>query len=104
MAITEEAVLAALRTVIDPDLHRDLVTLGMIKDLAIDGARVSFTVELTTPACPLRAEIEEMCREAMASVPGVGEVVIEMSARVRPNAGRGPSGPQPIEGVKNIVA
>jgi ATP-binding protein involved in chromosome partitioning len=48
-----EAVLAALKVVIDPDLRRDIVTLGFVKNLVVDGARVSFTIELTTPACPV---------------------------------------------------
>jgi len=104
MAISEENVLGALRTVIDPDLHKDLVTLGMIKKIAIDGGRVSFTVELTTPACPLKAEIEQMCRDAVSAIEGVTEIVIEMSAMVRANQGRGISSQQPIEGVKNIIA
>jgi ATP-binding protein involved in chromosome partitioning len=104
MPVTEEAVLKALRTVIDPDLHKDLVTLGMIKNVAIDGGRLTFTVELTTPACPLKAEIESMCREAVSAIPGVDSIEIEMSANVRANAGRGIAGQQPLEGVKNIVA
>ncbi len=104
MQVTEDAVLAALRTVIDPDLHKDLVTLGMIKNVVIDGGHVAFTVELTTPACPLRAEIEQMCNEAVSGVPGVATVEIEMSAVVRQNTGRGPSSPQPLPGVKNIIA
>jgi len=49
-----EAVLAALKVVIDPDLRRDIVSLGFVKDVAIDQGRVSFTVELTTPACPVK--------------------------------------------------
>ena len=104
MAITEDNVLGALRTVIDPDLHKDLVTLGMIKNVAIDGGRIAFTVELTTPACPLKAEIEQMCRDAVSALTGVTEIVIEMSAMVRANQGRGISSQQPIEGVKNIIA
>lgn len=104
MAITEDNILGALRTVIDPDLHKDLVTLGMIKKVVIDGGRVSFTVELTTPACPLKAEIEGMCREAVSAIPGVEAVEIEMSANVRASQGRGIQGQQPIEGVKNVIA
>lgn len=103
MSISEASVLGALRTVIDPDLHKDLVTLGMIKNVAVEGGRVAFTVELTTPACPLRAEIESMCRAAVSAIPGVEEVVIEMTASVRANQGR-PSSPQPLAGVKNIIA
>ena len=56
-SVTEERVISALRQVEDPELHRDIVSLGMVKDLAIANGRVRFTVELTTPACPLRETI-----------------------------------------------
>jgi hypothetical protein len=62
--ITEEDVLDALRTVQDPELGQDLVSLDMIRDLRIEGDRVSFTVALTTPACPLGMEFQERCEEA----------------------------------------
>ncbi len=100
---SKEQVLAALGTVIDPDFHKDLVTLGMIKGVVVDGPDVAFTVELTTPACPLKEEIERMCREAVGAIPGVGEVAITMTASVRANAGK-PGQPQAIPGVKNVVA
>ena len=54
---TQETVLAALKTVQDPELHKDIVTLGMVKDLAVTDGKVSLTVELTTPACPLKDQI-----------------------------------------------
>jgi ATP-binding protein involved in chromosome partitioning len=104
MAITEQEVLAQLRKVIDPDLHKDLVTLNMIKKVVIEGSHVSFTVELTTPACPLKEEIENMCREAVGEIPGVEEISIEMTANVRANLGKGVPTQQPLPGVKNIVA
>ena len=63
--VTEETVLAALSQVIDPDLHRDIVTLGMVKDLEVKNNRVSFTYELTTPACPIKDQMEAMAREAV---------------------------------------
>ena len=103
-AVTSEQVLAALHTVYDPDLHKDLVTLGMIKNLQVDGPKVAFTVELTTPACPLKAEIERMCREAVEAIPGVERIEIEMTANVRANTGRGIPQQQALPGVKNIVA
>ncbi len=81
--ITEEQVLNALRKVIDPDLHRDVVSLGMIKDLKIEGSKVSFTFELTTPACPLKDQLTRAVRDAAASVPGVTEVNVKQTARVR---------------------
>jgi ATP-binding protein involved in chromosome partitioning len=79
---TEEAVLRALRQVEDPELKRDLVSLGMIKDLKIDQGKVSFTLELTTPACPLRDQIVRQAREAALAVPGVQEVEVKLTARV----------------------
>lgn len=81
--VTKEAVLNALSYVMDPDLHQDLVSLGMIKDIQIDGGRVSFTIELTTPSCPLKSEIENDARQAVLDMTEVKEVEINMSARVR---------------------
>ena len=63
---TQEKVLEALRTVQDPELHRDIVSLGMVKNLAVNNGSVAFTVELTTPACPLRESIETDCKKALA--------------------------------------
>lgn len=85
--ITKEQVLAALSKVQEPELHRDLVTLNMIQDLTIDGDRVSFTVMLTTPACPLRSRIEREAREAVAALPGIASVEVNLSANV-PSDGR----------------
>ncbi len=102
--ITNEQVIDALRRVIDPDFHKDLVTLGMIKNVVTDGPNVAFTVELTTPACPMKEEIERMCRVEVGTLDGVGEIAIEMTAVVRANTGRGIPTQQAIPGVKNIVA
>lgn len=81
--IKEEIILNQLRTVMDPELNRDLVSLGMIKDIQIDGGNIKFTIELTTPACPLRNRIETDARKAVASLPDVTNVEIKMSARVQ---------------------
>ena len=80
---TREAVLAALGRVQEPELHRDLVSLGMIKDLSLDGGRVALTVELTTPACPLRDQIEREARAAVSAVPGVRQVDLRLTSNVR---------------------
>ncbi len=100
---TQEDVLAALRTVNDPDLHRDLVTLGMIEDLAIANDTVSFTLVLTTAACPLKDQLEGEARAAVAAVPDVGAVEIRTTSRTRkprdPSADR-----KALEGVANVVA
>lgn len=86
-AVSEQAVMAALSKVQEPELHRDLVSLNMIRDLKIAGDKVSFTVVLTTPACPLKTKIEREAREAVASLPGVSAVEIKLDANV-PNDGR----------------
>jgi len=79
--------MAALSTVQEPELHQDLVTLNMIRELEIQGDRVSFTVMLTTPACPLRGKIESEAKQAVMSVEGVKEISIKMDSDV-PNDGR----------------
>ncbi len=76
-------VLEALRVVIDPDLGQDIVTLGFIKNLTVDGGKVGFTVELTTPACPVKASFKKLSEEAVMKLGWVKEVAVEMSARSR---------------------
>src|SRR5512134_1888951 len=102
-AVRNEDVLKALATVQDPDLHRDLVSLGMIEDLAVSDGRVSFTLVLTTAACPLKAEIEENCRAAVRTVPGVKEVDFKTTSRMRkpkdPTADR-----KALPGVAQVIA
>lgn len=82
--VTNENVLEALSKVLDPDIKKDLVTLNMIKDVAVsDDGSVSLTVELTTPACPLRETIKQDVVRAVSAIPGVKNVDVKMSARVR---------------------
>jgi ATP-binding protein involved in chromosome partitioning len=104
MPVTDADVLDALTIVQDPDLHRDIVSLGFIKDLRIDGGRVAFTIELTTPACPVKDQMRDQARAAVQRVAGVSAVDVQMSARVREAGGIGDGGRQPIPGVKNIIA
>ncbi len=85
--VTKEAVLAALSKVEDPELKKDLVSLNMIQDLEINGNQVKFTINLTTPACPLKTKIESDARSAVSSVPGVMYVDIKMDSSV-PTDGR----------------
>ncbi|MCB0217995.1 MAG: Mrp/NBP35 family ATP-binding protein [Chloroflexi bacterium] len=98
---TEEQVIAALSTVNDPEIHRDLVSLGMVRDIAIDGGAVRFTVVLTTPACPLKQTIEDDCRAAVGAIPGVGSVRVDWDAQV-PRDNRLTS--QLNVGVRNAIA
>ena len=103
MPVTEAAVLDALRAVKDPDLHKDIVTLGFVKNLRIDAGAVGFVVELTTPACPVKDLLREQARTVVAALPGVTSVDVEMTAQVRA-VGRPELGKSPVEGVKNIIA
>jgi ATP-binding protein involved in chromosome partitioning len=84
---TQEAVLSALSKVNDPDLKKDLVTLNMIQDLKIDGGNVSFTIMLTTPACPMKDRMKNEAHAAVSSIAGVESVDIKLDANV-PNDGR----------------
>jgi ATP-binding protein involved in chromosome partitioning len=104
MPVTDTDVLDALAIIKDPDLHRDIVSLGFIKDLRIDGGHVAFTIELTTPACPVKDQMRDQARAAVQRLPGVSAVDVQMSARVREAGALGDGTRQPIPGVKNIIA
>lgn len=99
--ITEAQLLDALRTVQEPDLHKDLVTLDMIRDLRIDGDTVSVKVMLTTPACPLKGKIQSDVQKALLSVPGVKTAHVELDSTVQSAR---PGNRQAVRGIKNIVA
>ncbi len=100
--ITEEAILQALRTVQEPELHQDLVTLNMVRDITIRGREVGFTIMLTTPACPLRSRMEQESIEAVKRlVPGVETVNVRFDATVRADSRI--AGKLNID-VKNIIA
>jgi len=103
MQVEQAVVLEALKVVRDPDLNRDIVSLGFVKDLKIDGGRVSFTIELTTPACPVKDQMRDQSRAAVMQLPGVSAVDVQMSARVREAVGAD-GGRQPLPGVKNVIA
>jgi ATP-binding protein involved in chromosome partitioning len=101
--LERDAVLNALRVVNDPDLRRDIVSLGFVKDLSLKDGHVSFTIELTTPACPVKDQLREQATAAVRALPGVSSVDVRMTANVRsvsaPETGR-----PPLPGVKNIIA
>src|SRR5918912_1467573 len=100
--LTEQSVLDALRQIEDPDLHKDIVALGFVRDLKIEGGHVSFRIVLTTPACPVKAEMESAAKEIVGGLPGVTAVNVTMDAEVP--KGRGLGDKVVIEGVKNIIA
>ena len=102
-SVSQATVLQALKSVTDPDLGRDIVSLDFVKDLVINGSQVSFTIELTTPACPVKDEMRDQAHAAVLALTGVAKVDVTMTASVRsalaPQAGRAP-----IPGVRNIIA
>ena len=101
-AITEAQVLDALRSVMDPDLHRDIVSLGFIRNMKIEGDVVAFDVNLTTPACPVKDRLRDQSRQAvLTKVPGATDVRVNMTAEVRR-----PQAPDTsaLKTVKNIIA
>ncbi len=101
--VSESQVLDALRPIVDPDFRKSIVDLGFIKDLKIDGSRVSFAIELTTPACPVKAEFERAAKERVSALDGVSEVAVTMTANTRQSAA--PGGEKVVlTGVKNLLA
>jgi len=98
----KDAVLKALSQVQDPEIHRDLVSLNMIRDLEVKDGVVSLRVVLTTPACPLKEQVEREVRAAIQAVPGVKEIQVKMDSEVR--AGNRPIAGGRLETVKNIIA
>jgi ATP-binding protein involved in chromosome partitioning len=99
--VTVDQVLSSLKKVVDPELHKDIVSMGMIKDLVITDDKVSFTLELTTPACPFNDDIEQDVRTAISSI-GVKDLDLRITARVM--EGRAISMDELIPDVKNIIA
>jgi ATP-binding protein involved in chromosome partitioning len=101
--VTQSQVLDALRPIVDPDFGRSIVDLGFVKNLHIEGGRVSITIELTTPACPVKAEFERAARERVGALPGVEAVEVAMTSQVRGRASARAAG-EVLPGVRNVVA
>ncbi len=102
MTITTDHILNALKAVHDPDLKRDIVSLGFVKDVRIDGGQVGFVIELTTPACPVRDQLKDEARRIVAALPGVKGVDVRMTAHVRPAFTLQPAG-NPAPTVKHVI-
>jgi ATP-binding protein involved in chromosome partitioning len=104
-AISEARVLEALRPIVDPDLGKSIVDLGFVKELKIEDGRVSFEIELTTPACPVKAEFETQARERVGALAGVEAVDVAMTASTRGRAAGGAGADSGVlPGVKNTIA
>ncbi|NWF37783.1 iron-sulfur cluster carrier protein ApbC [Mariprofundus sp. NF] len=97
--ITETDILKALSVIIDPDFKKDIVSLGFVKNITIDGGHVAFTIELTTPACPVKEEFRSQADAAVTALPGIEKVDITMSSKTTAAQSK-----DHIPGVANIVA
>jgi ATP-binding protein involved in chromosome partitioning len=106
MALSREQVVAALRGVQDPELFKDIVTLNMVKDVRVEGDAVAVTIELTTPACPMKEKVEADVRAALTAA-GARQIEVKMTANTRsagPGAGTGAARASALPQVKNIIA
>jgi ATP-binding protein involved in chromosome partitioning len=103
-AVTRDDVLRVLSTIQDPDLHRDIVSLGFVQDVQIEGDQVRFAIVLTTPACPVRDQMKAAAERVVLGLPGVRAVQVEMKANTA--VGRAARGPQEpvLPGVRHVVA
>lgn len=99
--VSQEQVLKALAQIVDPDFDKDIVSLGFVKDITIDNGRVSFTIELTTPACPVKEEFRRQATELASAISGVSDVQVNITSRVQEHQRQGIN---LIPGVKNILA
>jgi ATP-binding protein involved in chromosome partitioning len=100
-AVTQEQILAVLRQIQDPDLHQDIVSLGFVKQSTVTDGRVQVTINLTTPACPVKDQMKTQAEQLLRALPGVSSVQVEMTAEVRAQSGP----PRELaKGVKHIIA
>jgi ATP-binding protein involved in chromosome partitioning len=99
--VTEAQVLNELRKVYDPDLNRDIVSLGFVKNMKICGGAIGFDIELTTPACPVKEQLKQQSHDLVKAIPGVDAVAVNMTAQTR---GRPVGSADILKGVKNVIA
>jgi len=100
---TEAEILEALKVIEDPDLHKDIVSLGFVKNLAMESGRVSFDLELTTPACPVKEMFVTQCKEVLLKLEGIDEVKVNLTAQPRKNP-MADKAQESMKQVKSIVA
>ncbi len=101
MSLSEAQVLDALRSIQDPDLHRDIVSLGFVRNVRIEGDRVRLDINLTTPACPVKDLMRQQAQDALIALPGVRTAEVNMTADVRRTGAPDKSA---IQGIRNVVA
>jgi ATP-binding protein involved in chromosome partitioning len=100
--ISEDEILNVLRPIQDPDFKRSIVDLGFVKSIRIEGGRISFAIELTTPACPVKEQFKDAAEKAVLSLPGVDEVEVTMTASTRGSAP--PDRSDMLRSIKNVIA
>ncbi|HEY5653705.1 MAG TPA: P-loop NTPase [Pontiella sp.] len=101
--VTEQQIFAELSNIIDPDFQRDIVSLGFVQDIKIEGGAVAFTIELTTPACPLKPIFKKQAIDLVSALPGVDDVQVNMTAR-KPEGRRMSTEDSGLKDVKSILA
>jgi ATP-binding protein involved in chromosome partitioning len=102
MAVSEAQVLEALRPIQDPDFRKSIVELGFVKNIRIEGDKVALTIELTTPACPVKEQFQQAARTALLALQGVRSVDVEMTANTR--GSRSQPTQDVLPGVRNVIA
>jgi ATP-binding protein involved in chromosome partitioning len=100
--ISEGQILDALRPIVDPDFNKSIVELGFVKNIEIEGGQVAFDIELTTPACPVKAEFERAARERVEALQGVSSVAVNMTAQTRASVPT--TDAEVLPGVRNTIA
>ena len=104
VAVSEQQINAALSVIIDPDLNKDIVSLGFVRNIEITGTSVSLEINLTTPACPVKETFREKAEKALLEIPGIEKAVIEMTATTRSTKPDTDTRAPALRGVKNIIA
>ena len=102
--INEQVVLKALSQIIDPDFNRDIVSLGFIKNMKLEGAKVSFDIALTTPACPVKSEFQRQAEQFVGAVPGIKEVKVNMTSQPFQRPATAQDVPDTLTQVRSIIA
>ncbi len=104
VAVSEQQINAALSVIIDPDLNKDIVSLGFVRNIEITGTNVSLEINLTTPACPVKETFREKAEKALLEIPGIEKAVITMTATTRSTKPDTDTRAPALRGVKNIIA
>lgn len=104
VAVSEQQINTALSVIIDPDLNKDIVSLGFVRNIEITGSTVRLEINLTTPACPVKETFREKAEKALLEIPGIEKAVIEMTATTRSTKPDTDARAPALRGVKNIIA